>query len=124
MDQWIDVFQKFVFNIAVATLPFLSVFIIAWIKAQVELKMAQIEEIKPKFADALRVAVALAVQAAEQAGLADLIDDKKMFAIETAEAFLVDVGWEEFDLNVLAAAIEAEVLQMNQLRSGQEVYTW
>lgn len=118
MEQILDVFQKFVFNILVAVLPVLAVYVIAWVKAQVDLRLSQIENSKPKFAEALRSAASLAVQAAEQAGFAKLVDDKKQYAFNIAQIWLDENGWEEIDIDILDAAIEAEV---NKLYPNVEV---
>ena len=60
---------------------------------------------------ALRTAASIAVQAAEQSGLADLISDKKTYAIEVAEKHLVAAGLTGIDLDLIGAAIEAAVYE-------------
>lgn len=121
MEQFLDVFQKFVFNILLAILPALSVYIIAWIKAQIDIKVAQIEASKPQFASALRLAVSLAVQAAEQAGLAGLIEEKKDYAVTIAQKWLDNEGWDEFDISILEAAIEAEVNKLYPKEEAERI---
>lgn len=56
----------------------------------------------------LMAVASMAVMAAEQAGLAGLVSDKKAAAIDFAEALLADRGM-TVDLNALDAAIEAAV---------------
>ena len=50
----------------------------------------------------------LAIAAAEQAGAANLINDKKKYALNIAEKWLSDAGI-KIDLDLISAAIEAAV---------------
>ena len=109
MEDFINFLQEFVFNIMVALAPIITGFLIAWVKAIIDEKIAALEAAKPKLAAALKEAASLAVQAAEQAGAAGLISDKKEYAMELAQKWLNLHGWDEIDLEVLDAAIEAEV---------------
>lgn len=113
MDQFVDFLQKFVMNVLVAVAPILAGFILFWVKTQVDIAMQRLEANKPQFSEALRQAVMLAVQAAEQAGAAGIISQKKQYAFQIAQQWLDDAGWDEVNLEVLDAAIEAEVLQFN-----------
>ena len=51
------------------------------------------------------------IRAAEQMELAGFIEDKKQYALNIAQAYLNEHGWDEFDIDLLEAAIEAEVLK-------------
>jgi biotin operon repressor len=74
------------------------------------------------FAEVERIAI-MVVDAAEQAGISTIIEDKKQYALELAEQFLALQGI-KVDLDLVAAAIEAAVkamkddgLEMQSLKS-------
>ena len=113
MNEFVDLLQACVASLLLALSPVLVGFVVAWVKLQVDLAMQRLKENKPNFAEALRQAALLAVQAAEQAGAAGVIEDKKQYAFQIAQQWLDDAGWDEINLDVLEAAIEAEVLQFN-----------
>jgi hypothetical protein len=76
----------------------------------------KVKEMQPELFAELEWIVPLAVKAAEQAGAANLIADKKEYAIDAVEAYLAEYGFEDVDFRVIEAAIEAEVLE--QFNSG------
>ena len=117
--DFVDFLQEWLYNIALAVLPMVGAFVIAYLKALIEKKIAEIEELKPDLADAIRQAVSLAVKAAEQAGAAGLIENKKEYALTIAQKWLDNEGWDEFDIDILEAAIEAEVKAVFN-RAGSE----
>ena len=117
--DFVDFLQEWLYNIALAVLPMVGAFVIAYLKALIEKKIAEIEELKPELADAIRQAVSLAVKAAEQAGAAGLIENKKEYALTIAQKWLDNEGWDEFDIDILEAAIEAEVKAVFN-RAGSE----
>lgn len=82
--------------------------IIAWLKAQAAYLVEKIRAAQPELTDYLRDAADIAVRAAEQSKLAGLIEDKKDYALEVAEAWLEARGV-TIDLHLLEAAIEAAV---------------
>ena len=112
MGDFVDVGQKFLFLIAQALLPILAGYVVVFVKKFLDLQMAKLEQNNPTLADGIRQAVSLAVKAAEQAGAAGLIEDKKDYAIAIAQRWLDEQGWDEFDVDILEAAIEAEVLRL------------
>ena len=73
--------------------------------------LQELENSKPELRWYLDEAVDIAVRAAEQSKFADFIEDKKAYAFEIAQLWLDAHGWEEVDIDVLEAAIEAEVLK-------------
>lgn len=111
MNEFVNVLQEFAMGLLVLILPVLAGFAVAALKALAKKWLAEIENSKPTMYYYLREAVKIAVRAAEQSSLSGLIKDKKLYAIETAQAFLVEHGWDEIDVAVLEAAIEAEVLK-------------
>ena len=128
MEEFINLLQEFAYNLAVLALPILSGFLIALLKSWIDAKVAEIEANKPKLADAIKQAVGLAVAAAEQMELSGFIEDKKNYALIVAQEWLDRNGWEEVNITVLEAAIEAEVLKAfngEKLASERyETYSW
>ena len=93
-------------------LPFLATALTGWALAQMRLAWGKFEATKPEIAYYLEAAAQFAVAAAEQMGLAELIDDKKSYALQIAEDWLALKGL-KIDLHLLEAAIEAAVLAAN-----------
>ena len=111
MEEFINLLQEFVFNLMVIALPIISAFLVAALRALIKKWLAELEAAKPNFAHYLNGAVAIAVAAAEQMELAGFIEDKKQYALNIAQAYLNEQGWDEFDIDVLEAAVEAEVIK-------------
>ena len=111
MEELINLLQEFAYNLAVIALPILSAFLIAALRALVKKWLGELEASRPYLYGYMKDAVAMAVQAAEQMELAGYIDDKKQYALGIAQTFLNEHGWDEVDISVLEAAIEAEVLK-------------
>lgn len=90
-------------------LPLLIVTLIsaglAWTRKQWSIAKAA----NPMLTEILEQTAAIAVKAAEQAGLHGLIADKKSYAISIVENWLTTQGL-PIDLDVIAAAVEAAVL--------------
>lgn len=76
----------------------------SWTKAQ----LAKAKSYAPDAVDELAWIAERAVQAAEQAGLAGLINGKKAYALECAEGWLAAKNI-NIDLHLIDAAIEAAV---------------
>lgn len=122
MEQFTNALQEFVNLVLQAAVPILAGLVVFWLKAQVQIAMQKLENSKPQLAWAIKQAVSLAVQAAEQAELAGYIEDKKEYAMGIAESWLDQNGWDEIDIVMLDAAIEAEVLKLfTKDRDGQAV---
>jgi len=99
--------QNILMNVGVAAAVSLIGVAIALIKKLwAEAKAAQPDV----FAEIERVAV-MVVDAAEQAGINTIIEDKKKYALDLAEKFLAAQGI-VVDLDIVAAAIEAAVKAM------------
>ena len=121
MEEFINLLQEFAFNLAVLALPVISAFLIALLKAWIDKVLADVEAQRPKLAEAIKEAVSLAVKAAEGMELGGFIEDKKQYALNIAQNWLDSEGWDEVDIDVLEAAIEAEVLKVfNQVKAGPE----
>ena len=121
MEEFINLLQEFAFGIASAILPVIAAFVVAYLKALIDKKMAEIEASKPELAWYLDEAVRIAVAAAEKANFSGFVEDKKEYAITIAQKWLDEHGWDEFDIDILEAAIEAEVLKQfgRESRSSQ-----
>jgi hypothetical protein len=105
MDEFLSAFLE---NLAVELLPVVVVFALAYLgKAFVQL-WSEFKFNAPDAANSLERAAEMAVRAAEQAGAANIIDDKKAYALEVAEKWLALRGL-RIDLDLIAAAIEAAV---------------
>ena len=111
MDQIVDVLQEFVMGLLLAALPVLAAFAIAALRALAKKWLNDLEQNKPSFHWALESAVEIAVRAAEKMEFSKFIDDKKTYAFEIAQRYLDSEGWDEVDVDLLSAAIEAEVLK-------------
>ena len=111
MEQFVDLLQEFVFNLLVLALPVVAGLVIALLRAWVKKALADVERAKPELFWVLEQAVDIAVRAAEQMELAGFIDDKKQYALDVAQSYLDSEGWDEVDVDILEAAIEAEVLK-------------
>ena len=108
MEELVNALQEYAFEILLTViLPFIANALIALTKKW----LAELEASKPKLADYLAQAVDIGVFAAEQLGIEELVDDKLQYAVNVAQAFLSEHGWDEIDIELLVAAIEAEVLK-------------
>ena len=110
MDELINVMQDALQVFLIAVVPAVAGYLAILAKAQFDLMKANLEEKKPSLFNAIRVAVGLAVKAAEQLGAAGYIEDKKQYAFEIAQEFLSDQGWDEISVEIIEAAIESAVL--------------
>ena len=111
-----DFWYKLIENILLAFLPVLASLAAGALFAWLRKTWAQFKAEKPDIAWILESAASMAVAAAEQAGAAGCITDKKNYALGVAQAYL-DAKGVKIDLALLDAAIEAAVF--NQLNSGK-----
>ena len=111
MVHLIDVLQEFVMGLLLAALPILAAYAIKALKAWGDKLLADLENNKPSLHWALEEAVEIAVRAAEKMEFSKFIDDKKAYAFEIVQLYLDNEGWEEIDVELIEAAIEAEVLK-------------
>ena len=110
VKEFVDFLQAWGFELAKLLLPIIAAFCVAALRALTKKWLGELEANKPELAFYLREAVALAVKSAEQAKLAEFIEDKKSHAMLIAQEYLNAHGWDEVDLDLLDSAIEAEVL--------------
>ena len=125
MNQFVNILQEWVAGMVILALPVITGFAIALLKLGVDRLMQQIEENRPNLRYAIKEAVELGVRSAEQMELSGFIDDKKAHASAIAQRWLDSQGWEEIDMNLVGAAIEASVLeQFNMPEGGRSGFDW
>ena len=97
--------------VLIAILPPLAAAMVAWMLAKAKEGWARAKRWNPTVTDLIEEAAKFAVRAAEQAGAAELIADKKAYALQIAEAWLAQRNITT-DLDLIDAAIEAAVLEL------------
>lgn len=109
--EWMPILSKVIEAILIAILPPLVVALITFLIVKAKEAWARAKDWNPTVTEYLEKAARFAVQAAEQAGAADLIEDKKQYAIQIAEAWL-EANHITTDLHLIDAAIEKAVLEL------------
>ena len=108
MEELINILQKFGFEILLTViLPFIASALVALTKKW----LVELEEKKPMLWAYLDKAVEVGVAAAEKAGAVGYIENKKQYAFQIAQQWMDEHGWDEVNVDLLEAAIEAEVLK-------------
>lgn len=98
-------------------LPLLAVSLTGLVVAKIRETWRRIEMKQPDLTYEVMKVTRLAIAAAEQAGAANLINDKKKYALNIAEKWLSDAGI-KIDLDLISAAIEAAVFdELNRNKS-------
>jgi len=109
--EWMPVLSKVLEAILIAILPPLVAFLVSVGLAYAKRVWGDLKQRYPTVTELIEKAAVFAVQAAEQAGAADLIEDKKQYAIQIAEAWL-EANHITADLHLIDAAIEKAVLEL------------
>lgn len=91
-------------------LPLLVVAVMSLVTAKAKELLERAKAEQPTVTALLMEAARVAVTAAEQAGAAQLINDKKRYAFDIAEAWLMARGV-KLDLELIDGAIEAAVYE-------------
>ena len=104
-----EFWSEFITKFALALIPVVVPLVVAkvfqlWAKGKQALT-----EWNPTLAYVLEAGAKMVVSAAEQAGAAQLIADKKEYAINALQKYLADHGFGKVDLVVIDAAIEDAV---------------
>ena len=118
--EWMPILSKVIEAILIAILPPLIVALITFLIVKAKEVWARAKAWNPTVTEYLEKAARFAVQAAEQAGAAELIKDKKQYAIQIAEAWL-EANHITTDIDLIDAAIEKAVLEL--FNSGDETPT-
>ena len=95
-------------NVLIAVLPVLAASVAAWFGAQARAVWVQWSEAKPDVANVVHDFAVAAVKAAEQAGLAGLVEDKKAYALAQVQMWVAKYGL-EVEVELIDAAIEQAV---------------
>lgn len=109
--EWMPILSKVIEAILIAILPPLAVVIVSAAVAYAKKLWGDLKLRYPSVTDLVEQAAVFAVQAAEQAGAAELIKDKKEYAILIAEAWL-EANHITTDIDLIEAAIEKAVLEL------------
>jgi len=109
--EWMPILSKVIEAILIAILPPLVAFLVSIGLAYAKRVWGDLKQRYPSVTDLVEQAAVFAVQAAEQAGAAELIKDKKEYAIQIAEAWL-EANHITTDLHLIDAAIEKAVLEL------------
>jgi hypothetical protein len=97
-------------SVLLAIAPIIASALAAWLIGMARAAWAKAKQtVGDEWAWALDEGAKIAVRAAEQLKLAEIIEDKKDYAVATLQAYLDERGL-KVDLAVLEAAIEAAVL--------------
>ena len=109
--EWMPILSKVIEAILIAILPPLVAFLVSIGLAYAKRVWGDLKQRYPSVTELIEEAAVFAVQAAEQAGAAELIADKKQYAIQIAEAWLV-ANHITTDIDLIDAAIEKAVLEL------------
>lgn len=104
--------------VLLAALPTLTVTALAFMYALAAKEWLKFRAEKPKAADLLERYARIAVEAAEQAGIAKIVASKKDYAIEITCKWLDSVGLGGIDVDLIEAEIERQVGKMNHDTRG------
>jgi hypothetical protein len=104
--------------VLVAVLSIVAQYVTRWLKAKSAEALSAAKDYQPSILAMVESIASVAVKAAEQAGAAGLIEDKKRYAMGVASKWLDDQGI-IIDLSLISAAVEAAVL--SELHGGKEV---
>ena len=118
--EWMPILSKVIEAILIAILPPLAVVIVSAAVAYAKRLWNDLKLRYPSVTELIEEAAVFAVQAAEQAGAAALIEDKKQYAIQIAEAWLA-ANHITTDIDLIDAAIEKAVLEL--FNGGEETPT-
>lgn len=106
--MWSDFVSKVLEGVLLAFAPVLAAMITAWLLAKVRSAWAEFKQNQAVPAFVLEEVISIVVNAAEQMKLQGFIEDKKEYALQTAEAWLKARGF-VIDLEFIEAAIESAV---------------
>ena len=109
--DWMPILSKVLEAVLIAILPPLAAALVGLIVGHAKRLWAEAKLLNPTLTDLIEQAAEFAVLAAEQAGAAELIEDKKQYAIEIAERWLLTKNL-DLDINLIDAAIEKAVLEL------------
>lgn len=110
MIDWTVILSQVLQAVLIVVLPPVAVFIVKFLQAKILMLWEEAKAWSPTITELVEQAARFAVVAAEQAGAAQLIQDKKAYAIEIAGDWLLEHGV-DVNLDLVSAAIEKAVLE-------------
>jgi type II secretory pathway component PulK len=113
MNELSPILISVVNAVLLVALPVLVVSVVAAIGAFARRQWEMFRITKPDLASQIAVYARIAVEAAEQAGLAKLIEDKKQYAIEIVIRWLNTVGLSGIDVELIEAEVERQVGELH-----------
>lgn len=108
--EFSQVLSSFIETFLIACATAFAPLAVAWIIGRVRLVWGQLKAERTAEAYVLEELAGMAVKAAEQAKVAELIDDKKTYALSVMESWLEQRGY-SINLHAISAAIEAAVYE-------------
>ena len=117
--EWNSVLSAVLQKLLEVFLPILAVALVGFLAAKIKYWLAEAKAWNPDITELLEQAVKFAVTAAEQAGAAELIKDKKAYAFDIAERWL-KLRKVTIDLDLIDAAIEKAVYEQFKTGKGKE----
>jgi hypothetical protein len=94
--------------ILLVVIPYILIPLVSWLRALAKQAWQKFESEKPDLAEILEQSAKFAVLSAEQANAGGVIEDKRTYAIETAQKWLAAKGV-TMDVGLIEAAIEKAV---------------
>jgi hypothetical protein len=117
MIEFQEIGVKVLNAVLMAALPALAVSLTGAVIAWARKTWAEFKRTEPKLSDQVAFYVRIAVEAAEQAGAAKLVEDKKRYALDIAQRWLKQNGLGDIDVELIAAEIERQVRDMKRLEA-------
>lgn len=110
MIDWNVILSQVLQAVLIVVLPPVAVFVVKFFQAKIKLLWEEAKAWSPTITEMLEEAAKFAVIAAEQAGAAGLIQDKKEYALDIATDWLAEHNI-DINLELLSAAIEKAVAE-------------
>jgi hypothetical protein len=117
MNELLPILVTVVNAILLVGLPVLVVAGIVSVSAWGRVQWAKVKAMQPTLAEQVEAYARIGVDAAEQAGLKQLIADKKIYAVGVAARWLAQVGLNNIDVELIAAEVERQVGAMNKAKT-------
>ncbi len=115
--EYLDILASVLNAVLMAALPALAVTLVGMGAAWARKTWAEFRAREPKLADQVAFYARIAVEAAEQAGAAKLVSDKKTYALMIAQIWLEKNGLGGVDTDLIAAEIERQVGMLKLVES-------
>ncbi len=112
LNELSPILVSIVNSLLLAALPVLVGAIVNALLAWGRVQWANLKASQPLVADQVAFYVRIAVEAAQQAGIAKLITDKKAYALDITLRWLSQNGLDGIDIELIEAEIERQVRDM------------